>query len=128
MHWTNKYIGEKFSRETNNCAQLVEKVLQREFLKNIHLPKIEEFETDAMNDQLRLQFRDFCEPIDRTVRDGDIALMKSWNHFNHVGVVAILKGQVYVLHSFLAARQVVLTPVNSLQNYQLSLEGIYECL
>lgn len=126
VHWTGRYIGRPYVPGFFDCAHLVERVQREHFGRDVRLPQHRISERSReLSTQIAAEQGFFITPREGAPEEGDCALMVGAGRLNHVGVVVLILGEVWVLHNFIRARQVALHRVRDLDRYGLTVEGYY---
>lgn len=124
MHWSCKYLSIPYQQM--NCAEYVEFVLKKHFGIIFTFPQNHN-SVFSQSNQLRKEFSNFVYP-EKTEKpqDGDLVLMNGQRRMCHVGLLVIKNNNLYVLHNQKNIGSACLHKLRDLQNYGLSLEGIYK--
>lgn len=125
-HWTEKYIGQPYAINTNDCARLLSKVRIEQF----KLPVPTEIQVDRAASRLGRvgQMQDLVSEYGQRTenpQEGDAVLMMNRGRPSHVGVYTIVDGEPCVLHAMENAGMVVLHRIRELNRVFLTVEGYY---
>ena len=126
-HWTEKYIGKRYSESDYDCADMIREVTRDFVGLEINLPEDREWRRRNPED-LSAMCSVFAEPTDEP-KDGCGVIMKLMGNRRslgtHVGAYADVNGRPWVLHN-MERIGVVLTPILELNEIHLELFGYYK--
>ena len=123
-HWSEKYVGKPYVVGEYDCAELAMEVARDEFGLNVELLTERAIGLRAQTEQISACQADFAERTDDP-QDGDPVLMKSRGRFSHIGVLAVIDGERWILHAMQNAGMVCLHRERNLKNINLEIEGYY---
>jgi len=121
-HWSARYIGLPYAQ--CDCAALCEQVLREVFGREVHLPTDRAGSVFGLSRQIDNLQATYATPVERP-HDGDAVLMRSRGRLNHIGLVCLIDGRIWVLHSQRNAGMVVLHREHALGNLGLQRVGYY---
>lgn len=124
QHWSDTYLGLPYIMGEFDCANLAANVQREIYGREIALPRDRAhnlFDISAQIDDLKSDYAERTE----SPQDGDAVLMIGRGRLNHIGVVALINGECWVLHAMRNAGQVVRHRVRDLAAVNLTVEGYY---
>lgn len=121
-HWTDRWVGVPYVAGARDCAWFAVTVQQEEFRRDPTLPTRHRWRAAgrAGTDLAA----DYGERIDRP-DDGDAVVMRDGAQGWHVGVLAWIRGEAWVLHSTAPVGCSHLTRLRWLGREGLTVEGFY---
>ena len=125
-HWSEKYIGQAYSRGDADCARLVCQVRAEVF--GLPVPSDAHIERAESRLGRAAQMADGVEAFGLPVsipKEGDAVLMLCRGRPSHIGVFCHVNDEDCVLHAMENAGMVVLHKLRDLPRVMLSVEGFY---
>lgn len=122
-HWAEQYVGLPYA--DFDCAALCVKVMHEVFDREILFPDERPDSIRAISKTIDHGKADYGVLTDNPV-EGDAVLMYGRGRINHIGIVCIINGQMFILHAMRNAGHTVLHPVHALKEVGLLVEGYYK--
>jgi len=117
-HWSDDYIGLVYSEF--NCAELAREIQATEFDRWLDMP-VDTYQRNRACDLL-----DDYGIRTNSPEDGDACVMTHAEKTKwHLGIVCVIAGQTWILHSLARAGSVRSRPY-ALERYGLEIEGYYK--
>ena len=125
-HWSEKYIGQPYAINTDDCARLLSRVRVEEF----GLPVPSDIDIKRKSSRLGRvgQMSDLVDEYGEKTnspQEGDAVLMMCRGRPSHIGVYCIVNNEPCVLHAMENAGMVVLHRIRELNRVFLTVEGYY---
>lgn len=121
--WWDKYLGQPYT-ELDDCMTLAVRVAQEVLGKGVNSPLY----TPGLRDQARAVHDykgDVCRRMDKP-KDGYPVLFLCRTRFYHIGVLAHINHEQYILHASQQAGCVILTRLRDMSKQGYEFEGFYE--
>ena len=125
-HWSDKYIGQPYSRGDADCARLLCQVRREVF--GLPVPDDAEVERAASRLGRAAQMADGVDEFGVRVgapNEGDAVLMLCRGRPSHIGVFCLVDEEPCVLHAMENAGMAVRHRLRDLPRVMLSVEGFY---
>lgn len=111
-----------------NCAEFVEMVMNDEFGKDFNFPQ-SEGNFFIQSQQLQDNCANYCERVkNKEYKEGQLVMMSGKRRLCHIGLLVSINYKYYVLHSLSSVGYVSRVPLNRIEDFGLTLEGIYQWL
>lgn len=129
-HWTSKYVGRPVVKGEFDCAVLAQTVQREVFGKTVELPS-ERPEAEGVLSRMRDRTTMIAEGkaafAERTnsPREGDAVLIQTRGYLQHIGTLAFINNDVWVLHTDDRSKRVVLSRAREMGIRGLQIEGYY---
>ena len=124
-NWYEKYIGEPYIEETNDCMRLVERIANEVLGLKPNLPK--EHPTSLREQAIQFaSLKDvYAVKIDKPL-DAHPILFIARGRFYHAGAVVLINEEVYVLHNDQTAGMTILQRLRDLTRWVYEFQGFYQ--
>ncbi|MYF99262.1 hypothetical protein F4212_09035 [Candidatus Poribacteria bacterium] len=130
-HWSDKWLGTTFRPGEYDCLDFVQEVMATDFGRELKIP------ARHRGENVRIMARDIAalggiaaDPIQSSPVDGDGVLLKPRGTRipgYHVGVVAIISGEIFVMHC-VEVMGGVRFPAATIEDHGWTVEGYYRWL
>jgi len=125
-HWSEKYIGQPYAINTDDCARLLSRVRTEQF--GLPVPSEVEIERRASRLGRAGQMSDLVDTYGKKTdipEEGDAVLMMCRGRPSHIGIYCVVNNEPCVLHAMENAGMVVLHRIRELNRVFLTVEGYY---
>lgn len=123
-HWSDKYVGLPYIRETGDCAVLAERVAREVLTKTVGLPAGHATDYLDQAKQIAELKDDYAERVEAAI-DGQPVLLIGRGHDCHIGVMCWLSGEWWVLHANQDFGAVTRERLRTLTRIHFKVEGFY---
>lgn len=123
-HWSEKYLQMTYDKW--NCSQFVEYVLRDHFGRDYKFPQSKGNVFEQSN-QLKESIPHFAKRTEEP-QTGDLILMNGIRRLCHVGLLIIIGGHKFVLHTEARLKTARLQDLASLPYHGYTVEGFYRWL
>ena len=124
MSWVKKYL--QITYREMNCSRFVEYVLRDHFKIDYTFPQ-SKGSLFNQSQQIRESIPLFASKVDKG-KTGDLVLMHGRRRMCHVGLLVIINGVEYVLHTEMSMKTAALHRFRDLIVYGYKVEGVYAWL
>jgi hypothetical protein len=124
MHWSERYVGQRYVKDSMDCAGWAARILAEQFGKRLELPSERAQGLRPRSRQIAEQRDHFAARTEHPA-EGDGVLMLSRGNLWHIGIYAVIAGEGWVVHAMEGFGQVVCHRVRQLELQGLKLEGYY---
>lgn len=125
-HWSDKYIGKPYIADQHDCAVFAALVQGAEFGRLVLLPAEHAATPFARSAQISARMSDYLQRTDAPV-DGDVVMALAGGRLWHIGVLAVIAGERWMVHASNQAGAVIATRMADLPLVGLKLDGYYQC-
>lgn len=126
MTWVDRYIGIPYVAKTGDCAAFAQRVAREVLHMDVVLPghatglRAQALQIDALKDR-------YAERVDAPI-DAHPVLFLARKKFYHMGAVALIAGETWVVHADQSVGMVVCQRLRDMIAWQYELEGMYRWL
>lgn len=124
MHWTDSYIGQPYIPGVADCASLAERVAREVLGICPGLPQSHETSLRGQAEQVARLKDGVAVRVDAPI-DAQPVLFVARGRFFHIGVVALIGGETWVLHNDQSAGMVVCQRLRDMTCWAYEFEGYY---
>lgn len=126
-HWTDRYIGLPYIPGVADCAWLAERVAVEVLGIHPGLPQSHETSLRGQAEQLSLLKDGFAVRVDEPI-DAQPVLFVARGRLFHVGAVALIGGETWVLHNDQSAGMAVCQRLRDMTRWAYQFEAFYRWL
>lgn len=126
-HWSERYVGERYVKDSLDCAAWVARIEREQFGRDIRLPSERAQGLRSRSRQIESERDRFAERTHEP-QEGDAVLMISRGDLWHIGIYCVIGAEPWVLHAIQKFGSVVLHRIRDLADRGLKLEGYYRWL
>lgn len=126
MHWSDQYIGQRYVAGQHDCAVFAARVQADQFGRAVVLPVDHGDTPFGSSSLIAKHLGEYLTPTQNPV-DGDIVMALSAGRLWHIGVLAVIDGERWMVHASAQAGMVIGTRIADFGLVALKLEGYYQC-
>ena len=124
-HWSDKYLGEPYVKQTGDCAAFVQRVTRAEFGFDPPIPLSHADTLREQAKQIHSTKEDLAVKIDQPF-EGCPVILESRGRTSHVGMMCFMVGEWWVLHADQTIGFVVRERLRDITKLRYKVEGFYK--